>query len=279
MGREDLGKLGQAAEVAGLRGVRFMPEPVAAVLHHAAGCPVPQCATGGAGRDIPVGGCVAVYDLGGGTFDTAVLRRTERGFETVGKVGGDPFLGGEDFNERLRDLLGASARVVDPGPWDDLWESEDRASVSGRAQVIRDVVTAKEALSSLPEIAMDVPGYDVRFLIRRRQFEEAVSEDLERSVKQLLDTIGSAGLAPADLDGLVLAGGASRMPRVSDLLAERLGLLPHVTPDPKSVVAHGALLALADPPSPPPSPDPSPEPPTWHSGGPPPQHPNLPPWD
>jgi len=128
---------------------------------------------------------------------------------------------------------------------------------------------------------MEVPGYDTRFLIRRHQFEDAVSEDLERSVEQLLDTIGSAGLAPADLDALVLAGGASRMPRVSDLLAERLGLLPHITPDPKSVVAHGALLALAEPPPPPhlPSPDPSPEAPTWNGGGPPPQHPNLPPWE
>ncbi|MEV6678903.1 Hsp70 family protein [Streptomyces erythrochromogenes] len=230
-GTAERGRLADAADRAGIAEPGFLPEPVAAALHH------------GQVHAVPEGGAVAVYDLGGGTFDTAVLRRTDRGFEPVA-IGGDPYLGGEDLDECLRDLLGERAADRDPDPWYALWEDPGPPAAAQRALLGRELTAAREALSQTGSVDIAVPGYPQPFLIRAHEYRAAAEPLLDRSYELLAATIADAGLDAADVHEIVLTGGASRTPRVSDLIAERTGRLPLLTADPKSAVVLGALAVL-----------------------------------
>ncbi|MFE1901862.1 Hsp70 family protein, partial [Streptomyces yangpuensis] len=227
-GATECGRLADAADRAGITDPAFLPEPVAAALHH------------GQVHAVPEGGAVAVYDLGGGTFDTAVLRRTARGFDTVA-IGGDPYLGGEDLDECLRDLLGERAADRDPDPWHDLWEDPGPPAAAQRAALGRELTAAREALSQTGSVDIAVPGYPQPFLIRAHEYRAASEPLLARSYELLAATVADAGLGEGDVHEIVLTGGASRTPRVSDLIAERTGRLPLLTADPKSAVVLGAL--------------------------------------
>ncbi|MFD9368482.1 Hsp70 family protein [Streptomyces sp. NPDC060020] len=230
-GTAERGRLADAAARAGIADPGFLPEPVAAALHH------------GQVHAVPEGGAVAVYDLGGGTFDTAVLRRTARGFDTVA-IGGDPYLGGEDLDECLRDLLAERAADRDPDPWHALWDDPGPPAAAQRAALGRELTAAREALSQTGSVDLAVPGYPQPFLIRAHEYSAAAEPLLSRSYELLAATIADAGLDPADVHEIVLTGGASRTPRVSDLIAERIGRLPLLTADPKSAVVLGALAVL-----------------------------------
>ena len=231
-------RLAEAAGRAGIQSPELLPEPVAAALHHVEV------------RDLPVGECTAVYDLGGGTFDTAVLRRTADSFVTVA-VGGDPHLGGEDLDECLREVLGERAVERDPEPWLTLWEATDPAAAAQRARFRQELTTAKEALSATGSVDIAVPGCPRPFLIRSHEYHRAIEPLLVRSYDLLAATVADAGLQLGDVHTVVLTGGASRTPRVSDLIAERTGRLPLVSADPKAVVALGALAGGAAPQPPP----------------------------
>ncbi|MFJ6785527.1 Hsp70 family protein [Streptomyces yangpuensis] len=237
-GTAERGRLADAADRAGITDPSFLPEPVAAALHH------------GQVHAVPEGGAVAVYDLGGGTFDTAVLRRTAHGFDTVA-IGGDPYLGGEDLDECLRDLLGERAADRDPDPWHDLWEDPGPPAAAQRAALGRELTVAREALSQTGSVDIAVPGYPQPFLIRAHEYRAVAEPLLARSYELLAATVADAGLGDGDVHEIVLTGGASRTPRVSDLIAERTGRLPLLTADPKSAVVLGALAV------PPPTPQPS----------------------
>jgi molecular chaperone DnaK len=230
-GDYELGLLTKAAEPAGLTRPVLLPEPVAAAGYYA-----DQQAL----RSIEH---VAVYDLGGGTFDVAVLSRrgAGSGFHLAGRPGGDPDLGGEDLTESLVDLVGRYACERDPRPWDDLWLRDGDTARREQAALRRDVCEAKEALSATPSVRITVRGYDQPFLVGRPEYEEAIADCLQQSLTRLMSTVSSAGLEPTDLGAVLLAGGASRTPRVGDLLAQRFGAVPLSAPDPKSVVALGAL--------------------------------------
>ncbi len=236
----ELSLLVKAAQAAGLAEPVLLPEPVAAALHYARE------------REFPAAGHVAVYDLGGGTFDVAVLRRTASGagFEVVGSPGGDPDLGGEDLTEALRELVGRHARERDPRPWDELWALAGAAGARERAVARRDISEAKEALSATTSVRISVRGYPEPFLVGRHEYEEAIEDCLQRSITRLASTVASAGLSPADLAAVLLAGGASRTPRVSDLLAGQLGPLPLTSADPKCAVVLGALAGTVQSPAP-----------------------------
>lgn len=228
-GSEDLRRLGEAAAKAGLPYPWFESEPVAAAAYYAA-----------RGRIDP-GQCVAVYDLGGGTFDTAVLRRTEEGFTECGPPGGHDQLGGEDFDAALLELVGEHAARVDREAWDALAQGTDRIHRRGRARLQRDVREAKHVLSERLSAEVLPDGFDDELRVTRAEFEERIMVPLQESLAELQATISRAGLTPDELAAVYLTGGSSRIPKVSDLIAETFGRMPVVEGDPKGVVALGAL--------------------------------------
>ncbi|MEK2490224.1 Hsp70 family protein [Kitasatospora purpeofusca] len=232
----DLDRLVEAAGRAGLGAPELLPEPVAAARFHAANA--------AAGDGAPI----AVYDLGGGTVDTAVLRREGDGFRAVA-VAGDPDFGGRDLDQALFELLRDRALDLDPAPWQRL--QADRTSVGAhqRSQLSRELTLAKESLSSTGTVYLAVPGYPEPFVVQGGEYRAAVTPALTASVGLLERTVARAGLTPAELGAVVLCGAASRTPPVADLVAARLGRIPELAADPKAAVALGALT---DPPAAPP---------------------------
>lgn len=234
-GTYEIGLLGQAAAKAGLAAPRYVPEPVAAATHYASSA------------RIAPGQYVAVYDLGGGTFDTAVLRRTREGFDLAGPPGGHDRLGGEDFDAALLGLVGDHAADIDGDAWDALMSGEGRAQARGRGRLRTDITRAKHSLSERLSTSVLPDGYDDEIRVTRAEFEQRIDKPLRDSLDELLATIARAGLKPGDLAAIHLTGGSSRIPRISDLLAETLGALPLMEGDPKGVVALGALRTLVPP--------------------------------
>ena len=223
--RPRLDKLREAARIAGFEAPVFIPEPVAAAMHFAS-------------ERLTVGQCVAVYDLGGGTFDTAVLRRTERSFEVVGAPGGNEEIGGEDFDDRMYRYLG---RQLAQDKWQSLRTSKERAWTQANRDLLRQARRTKEYLSRSPHSEFyAAPPVDQELHASAETFRELIISDLEATVVELERTIQGAGLEPGDLAAVYLAGGSSRIPLIARLIQRRLGQLPEYLDDPKSVVALGA---------------------------------------
>ena len=224
-GSTSLGVLRDAARVAGFENPVFVPEPVAAAVHFAS-------------NRLSTGEHVAVYDLGGGTFDTAVLRRTERSFEVVGAPGGNEDLGGEDFDERLYRHVGAQ---LPPDTWQQLRDGGDRSWAFANAQLLIEARKAKEILSTSPDYDLYLPSpIDQDIQLTAAELHDLIHDDLERSVTELERTITAANLKPADISAVYLAGGSSRIPLISRLIERRFGIPPDSLDDPKSAIALGA---------------------------------------
>ncbi|GIG41132.1 Hsp70 family protein [Cellulomonas phragmiteti] len=226
--RRDL--LVEAAGHARLADVGLLAEPVAAAVHYAA-------------LDrLPVGAVVAVYDLGGGTFDATVVVRTADGYELRGEPGGDEHIGGEDVDEAvLRHVVAALGRA-----WTSL-DTQDPAVLAALAAVKDQAVLAKEALSSDVEAVVPVllPGLTRQVRLTRGELETAIRIDVLRTVDTLARTVDSAGVRPADLHAVLLTGGSSRIPLVSELLAAEVGAPVVVDAHPKYAVCLGAALSAA----------------------------------
>jgi actin-like ATPase involved in cell morphogenesis len=214
-----------AVQQAGLDGVEMVSEPQAAAHDF-----------GAAAHSAP-GDLVVVYDLGGGTFDVALLRCTPGGFEHVGESAGIERLGGIDFDEAVfehvvghvpREVLAAARR--------------DSAGPLAFAQLRRACVEAKEALSS--EIAVDVPvmlpGHTATVRLTRSEFEQMISPMLGQTIELVRQVVRRSELAPEDLSAVLLVGGSSRIPLVSDLVGREIGAPVRVDAHPKLVVARGA---------------------------------------
>ncbi|MDL5159316.1 Hsp70 family protein [Actinomycetospora termitidis] len=223
------------AEV-GLHDVVLLTEPEAAAAAHAA-----------AGR-LPVGRTVAVYDLGGGTFDAAVVRGVPSspaapvGLTVLGRGQGIEALGGIDFDEALFwhvcSELGGAVAALDPA---------DPATVRAVAGLRRACVAAKEQLSVDTDAVVDVrlPNVTTRIRVTRGEFEEMIAPALRQTIDVLGEVLDSARVRPADLDGVLLVGGSSRIPLVARMLSAELGRPVSVDPDPTTVVARGATWASA----------------------------------
>lgn len=226
--RRDL--LVEAAGHARLAGVGLLAEPVAAAVHYAA-------------LDrLPVGAVVAVYDLGGGTFDATVVVRTPDGYELRGEPGGDERIGGEDVDEAvLRHVVAALGRA-----WTSL-DTQDPAVLAALAGVKEQAVLAKEALSSDVEAVVPVllPGLTRQVRLTRGELESAIRIDVLRTVDTLARTVASAGVRPVDLHAVLLTGGSSRIPLVSELIAAEVGAPVVVDAHPKYAVCLGAALSAA----------------------------------
>jgi uncharacterized RDD family membrane protein YckC len=230
-GPDLLGRLGAAAARAGIADPRLAAEPVGAAWWYA---------RPSAGR------VVAVFDLGGGTLDTAVLRATEKGYEIAGPPGGDANLGGEDFDELLLAQVSDLTRERDPAQWEELFNSTTGRARRDRVLLRADVTAAKEALSDHRTTDLVVVSYAEAFHLTRPEFEALIDSAITRGVEELRRTIAVAGLNPADLAAIYLTGGSSRIPAVSARIAAALGMLPDLRDDPKAVVALGALVATAN---------------------------------
>jgi hypothetical protein len=225
-----------AARLAGMGpNILLVPEPVAAAAHFAS---FP-------GKALAPGQALAVYDLGAGTFDVAVVGATPPGF-TVLAEDGLPDLGGLDVDQALMVHVGREVSHSDPQRWQRLLRPESTADRRTRRALQEDVKAAKEALSRHPqtEVPMPEPFKDV--LVTRGELEGLVRPAMLRSVELLSRTLRSSGLTPDRLAGIYLVGGSSRLPLVGAMIAEKLGVVPGSLDQPETAVALGAQHVARD---------------------------------
>jgi actin-like ATPase involved in cell morphogenesis/regulation of enolase protein 1 (concanavalin A-like superfamily) len=224
--RRDL--LVTAAQRAGLSDVGLLPEPVAAAAYYAST------------ERLDTDALLAVYDLGGGTFDATVVRKTPSGFAIQGAPSGDDNLGGVDFDQAVMDHVTANLGSA----WTTL-DLEDPAVLAGVAQLREHVTAAKETLSTDTEATVPVilPGVTQRVRINREEFENAIRFRILRTVDLLAGAIASAGAEPGDVKTALLIGGSSRIPLVSRLIASELGIPVAVDAHPKYATCLGAAIA------------------------------------
>ena len=213
--------------LADLTAVSMLTEPEAAAAHYASN------------ERVVTGSVVAVYDLGGGTFDATVLRQRDDGFEFLGPPEGIEGLGGIDFDEAVfahvdRSLDGALSAL----------DLDDPRAAASLVRVRQDCVLAKEALSGDTETSIPVMLPDLLTEVRltRGEFEEMIRAPIEATVSALRRALGAANVAPEDLNNVLLVGGSSRIPLVSQMLSAELGRPTAVDTHPKHAVALGAAL-------------------------------------
>jgi molecular chaperone DnaK len=230
--------------------VTFLTEPQAAAAHYASA------------ERIEPGAAIAVYDLGGGTFDAAVVRTTSSGgFELLGQPQGIDRLGGIDFDEAVFEhvLAGVANGAGQPPVLDD----QHPLAMSAVSRLRRECVEAKEALSADTEATIPVllPGVQAQVRLVRAELESMIRPALEETVDVLRLAVTAAGLTDEDLSAVLLVGGSSRIPLVAQLVSDELGRPVFVDADPKAVVALGAALSAVPSASPvvrAPAPDPEP---------------------
>jgi actin-like ATPase involved in cell morphogenesis/WD40 repeat protein len=225
--------LEDAAARSGLgRQVRLVPEPVAAATYYAEALK----------HRMAVGSSIVVYDLGAGTFDASVVRRTDHGFETVALDGRND-LGGLDIDAALIEHLGATygdregwKRLVNPTT------VEERRYFREFQEEVRG---AKERLSRHQQSDIAIPLLDVEAHLTRTELEQIAHPHLDQTIRVTQAVIRAAGLDVAASAGVFLVGGASRMPLVGTMLHRSLGLAPTVLDQPEVVVAEGSVLWTA----------------------------------
>jgi len=202
-----------AARLAGLNVLRLLNEPTAAAIAY--------------GLDNAAEGVYAVYDLGGGTFDISILRLTQGVFEVIA-TGGDTALGGDDFDSLIVDR-------VAPG----------ELGPSDRRSLLMAARAAREALSDAGEARLQLTlsdGRAVDAVLTRADFETLAQPLIERTLDCARRALRDAALAPADVRGVVMVGGATRMPVVRQAVERLFGTQPLTDLDPDQVVALGAAL-------------------------------------
>ena len=206
-----------AARLAGLEVLRLLNEPTAAALAY------------GLERKSS-GARVAVYDLGGGTFDISILE-LEDGLFQVLSTAGDTHLGGDDFDQALAAVLLRQAGLADP---DGL---NFRRAVRAAERAKRALTDAEQAT-----ISVELGGQQVEAEIDRATFEALIRTLVERTGAACRQALSDAGLTPADIDEVVLVGGSTRVPLVRRYVEELFGRVPHTELDPDQVVALGAAM-------------------------------------
>jgi molecular chaperone DnaK len=211
-----------AGRIAGLEVLRLVNEPTAASLAY--------------GLDRKKNGIVAVYDLGGGTFDISILKLHDGIFEVIA-TNGDTHLGGDDIDNLLITIALDDIRG-DLG-------LDLRRSGEGVATIRKAVIETKIALSSQPSTKLDIelPG-DKRYRreVTREQFEQLIQPILARTVGPSKQALKDAGLKPQQIDEVVLVGGSTRIPKVRALVQDLFQRTPHTDLNPDEVVALGAAV-------------------------------------
>ncbi|HVR91876.1 MAG TPA: molecular chaperone DnaK [Novosphingobium sp.] len=220
-----------AGLIAGLEVLRIINEPTAAALAY--------------GLDKNDGKTIAVYDLGGGTFDVSILEIGDGVFE-VKSTNGDTFLGGEDFDSKLVEYLADQFKKK---------ENMDLRTDKLALQRLKEAAEkAKIELSSTATTEINLPFITARMeggattplhlveTITRADLEKMVAGLIERTKEPMKKALADAGLKAADIDDVVLVGGMTRMPRVREVVKEFFGKEPHTGVNPDEVVAMGAAI-------------------------------------
>ncbi|HUE50749.1 MAG TPA: Fe-S protein assembly chaperone HscA [Terriglobales bacterium] len=211
-----------AGRIAGLQVLRLVNEPTAASLAY--------------GLDKKQNGIVAVYDLGGGTFDISILKLHDGIFEVIA-TNGDTHLGGDDIDNlliriALDDILGDLGLDV----------SRNGEAV---ATIRKAVIEAKIALSSQPATKLDIEllgGKRYQREITRSQFEQLIQPIIDRTAGPCRQAMKDAGMKPEQIDEVVLVGGSTRIPKVRELVEQMFQRTPHTDLNPDEVVALGAAV-------------------------------------
>lgn len=216
-----------AGKIAGLEVLRIINEPTAAALAY--------------GLDKQGAKTIAVYDLGGGTFDVSVLELGDGVFE-VKSTSGDTFLGGEDFDAKVVEFLAADFQKAegidlkkDKLALQRLKEAAEKAKIELSSSATTEV--------NLPFITADATGpKHLVKAISRTDLEKLVIDLIERTRKPCLDAISEAGVKKEEIDEVILVGGMTRMPRVRAFVKELFGKEPNSSVNPDEVVAMGAAI-------------------------------------
>lgn len=192
----------------------------------------------GAEDRVPVGSKLAIYDLGGGTFDAAVLEKTADGFEALGESTGIEHLGGVDFDAAILDWV---RRAVGEN-----WPSdpEDPQLATSMLHLRRSCSEAKELLSSERDVQIPVllPGVDMTLTLTRPEFENMIRPKIDDSIASLESALNNAGVAGSDTT-IVLVGGSSRIPMIRHELEHHYGSVVANDVDPLYAIATGAAVA------------------------------------
>ncbi|EAV5570667.1 Fe-S protein assembly chaperone HscA [Salmonella enterica] len=202
-----------AARLAGLHVLRLLNEPTAAAIAY--------------GLDSGKEGVIAVYDLGGGTFDISILRLSRGVFEVLA-TGGDSALGGDDFDHLLADYIREQAGIAD--------RSDNRV----QRELLDAAIAAKIALSDADTVRVNVAGW--RGEITREQFNDLISALVKRTLLACRRALKDAGADPQQVLEVVMVGGSTRVPLVRERVGEFFGRTPLTAIDPDKVVAIGAAI-------------------------------------
>ncbi|WP_295049428.1 molecular chaperone DnaK, partial [uncultured Paracoccus sp.] len=218
-----------AGKIAGLEVLRIINEPTAAALAY--------------GLDKKDSKTIAVYDLGGGTFDITILEIDDGLFE-VKSTNGDTFLGGEDFDMRIVNYLAEEFKkehgvdlTKDKMALQRLKEAAEKAKI--------ELSSSSQTEINQPFISMDKnSGTPLHLVIKltRAKLESLVADLIKRTMKPVADAIKDAGVSKSDIDEVVLVGGMTRMPKVIEAVTEFFGKEPHKGVNPDEVVALGAAI-------------------------------------
>jgi molecular chaperone HscA len=206
-----------AATLAGLNVLRLLNEPTAAAIAY--------------GLDNAAEGVYAIYDLGGGTFDISVLRLSRGVFEVLA-TSGDVALGGDDFDHRLFCWILDQARIAPPSV-------EDARRLHMHARQAKELLTSAE---EAPIVAQLDSGESVSLVISREEFIAITRPLVHKTLGPVRKCLRDAGLTAEDVKGVVMVGGATRMPQVQRAVADYFGQEPLTNLDPDKVVALGAAI-------------------------------------
>ena len=216
-----------AGRIAGLEVLRIINEPTAAALAY--------------GLDKAGNKTIAVYDLGGGTFDVSLLEIGDGVFEVL-STNGDTFLGGEDFDLRIVDFLAGEFKKeqgidlkTDKLALQRLKEEAEKAK--------KELSSASQYEVNLPFITADATGpKHLNIKLTRAKFESLVQDLIDRTIEPCRKALKDAGKTPAQIDEVVLVGGMTRMPAVQEAVKKFFGKEPHKGVNPDEVVAIGAAI-------------------------------------
>ncbi|MBB4183490.1 molecular chaperone DnaK [Sinorhizobium terangae] len=216
-----------AGKIAGLEVLRIINEPTAAALAY--------------GLDKKDGKTIAVYDLGGGTFDISVLEIGDGVFE-VKSTNGDTFLGGEDFDMRLVEYLAGEFKKEqgidlknDKLALQRLKEAAEKAKI--------ELSSSQQTEINLPFITADASGpKHLTMKLSRAKFESLVDDLVQKTIAPCKAALKDAGVSAAEIDEVVLVGGMTRMPKVQETVKQLFGKEPHKGVNPDEVVAMGAAI-------------------------------------